>query len=395
MGYIMKVVLVALYDVYSYGIRGLHSVIKSPKIDVKSIFFKESVYDDELHTKEEMDDLVKCIIDEQPDFIGIGLRSPLFPLFKELSQKLRRKLKSVPILVGGHHATADPDSLIPYADVICRGESENLLDMGLWRDTIFTPPPVKDLNTLPFDYYGEDDIYCYSKEPKDTTRMSIYTTRGCFFHCSFCFEQILKDLYEGKHKVRRKSVKRTMEEIERYQEMFPKLTNIVFSDTNFTWDDEWIKEFSREFKKTGLKFRCFGHTSLANREMLDILTDAGMEMVTFGIQSASPRMLKIYSRHIDENLPWFLKSLEGLNTQMRFDFIADVPFETEEDKLMTEELIKILPKSSIVRKFYLRHFPGTPLTEYCLKEGYITDEDIEGNSNKFGHWSYSTKKDLH
>jgi radical SAM superfamily enzyme YgiQ (UPF0313 family) len=385
----MKVVLVALYDVYSYGIRGLHSVFREQYHDVKSIFFKSSVYDDDPYTELEIDELVRCIVKEEPDLIVIGLRSPLFPLFKELSKKLRI-LSDAKILVGGHHATADPDSLLPYADYICQGESENIIDMGLYKKII--PPPIKDLNSLPFDYYGKNDIYCYSKFPKNTTRMSIYTTRGCFFHCSFCFEQILKDLYKGKHKVRRKTVTRTMQEVERYQKIFPKLTNIVFSDTNFTWDDEWIKEFSKEFKKTGLKFRCFGHTSLANRDMLDILADAGMEMVTFGIQSASPKMLKIYSRPVDDNLHKFLKSLEGLDTQMRFDFITDVPFEEEDDKIMTNELIDILPQPNIIRKFYLRHFPGTPLTEYCLNNNYINNEDIEGNSSKFGHWSYSTKK---
>jgi len=387
----MKVLLLALYDLYSYGIRGLHATLKKEGFDVKSLFFKGNFLDDEAYTEEQVDELVKYIVNANPDILGIGLRSPLLPLFKEIISKIKPH-SNAKILIGGHHGTADPESLKPYADYIHRGEVGNAIgeicfNLGNSGNTNFymQPSPVKDLDALEFDYYGSDDEYFFTDPPYDTNRLSLYAMKGCFFRCSFCFEQVLKNLYKERYKVRRKSVRRVIMEIRRYQKMFPNLKDIVFSDPILTWGDEWIKEFSREFPKTGLRFRCFGHVSLANRDMLDRLTDAGMDSVTFGIQSASPRMSEIYNRGHSKDIGKFLRSLDGLGSTMRFDFIVNVPFEREKDKKMTEDFIKLLPKSSIIRRLELRHFRGTPLTDYCLEKGHITEKDVEGNKFVYGH----------
>ena len=385
----MKVLLLALYDVHSYGIRGLHAALKKKGFDVESLFFKSNFLDDTAYSEEQVDVLVKYIVNAEPDILGIGLRSPLFPLFKEIISKLK-SYPNVKILVGGHHGTADPGSLKPYANYIHRGELGNAIgkicfNLGNGKTSFYAKPSqVEDLDSLEFDYYGKDDKYFFTDPPYDADRISLYAMKGCFFGCSFCFEQVFRRLYKEEYKVRRKSVKRVMMEVHRCQKLFPNLKDIVFSDPIFTWGDEWMKEFSREFSKTGLRFRCFSHINLANRSMLDRLVDAGMDSVTFGIQSASPRILKIYNRK-HKNVDRLFKSLDGLGSTMRFDFIVNAPFEREEDTRITEDFIKSLPEPSIVRRLELRHFLGTPLTSYCLDRGYITKKDVEGNKFVYGH----------
>jgi len=394
----MRITLVAIYDLYSYGIRGIHATLAKNGHEVKSIFFKSSTYEDNHYLPEEVDGLVELIVSTEPQLIGIGVRSPLFPLFKELSEKLRTLLTSAKILVGGHHALAAPESFLSYADFICMGEGEEIakelcheLDVSI-RGIYPNPPApqIQNLDAVEFGYYGDDCIYYLSTEPKDETRMSIYACRGCFFNCAFCFEEILKKHYDH-YKVRRKSVGRVMQEIKRYQGMFPKLEEIVFSDQNFTWGIDWIDEFCKKFSKTGLKFRCFGHVSLATEEMLKKLRDAGLHIISFGVESGSPQLRKLYNRK--ESLLKTIKLSEiivKLGIQPRFDFIVNNPFETLEDWQETKKFINRLARPCVIRNFDLRFFPASPLTKYALKQRIITEENIEGNMDcKFGNWCFN------
>jgi len=394
----MKITLVAICDLYSYGIRGLHATLNKGGHEVKSIFFKTSAYNIIRPTDHEINRLVELIVATEPQLIGIAIRSPMFQIYKTLSVKLR-KLTQAKILVGGHHATADPKSLLPYADFICMGEGEEAIRELCAQQPLravkgIYPNPsaleIQDLDTLEFDYYGDQCIYYMANEPANETQMSIYSSRGCFFNCSFCFEDVLRK-YCPHHKVRRKSVGRVMQEIRRYREMFPKLKEIVFSDMVFTYNDRWINKFCEEFSKTDLIFRCFGHTSLATEGMLKTMRDAGLNYVTFGVESGSLQCRKIYNR--TEPLAKTIelsKITAGLGIKARFDFIVNSPFETVEGWQDTKKLIHQLSRPCVIRNFELRFFPATTITEYALEQGIITEENIEGNTGcKFGSWSYN------
>lgn len=393
----MKVTLVALYDLYSYGIRGLHATLNKSGHNVKSIYFKGSTYEDNHYLSKEVDRLVELITLTNPELIGVGVRSPLFPLFKELSSKLRRSTDAK-ILVGGHHALAAPETCMDYADFICMGEGEEIINElcdNLDTDIkgIYPNPPASQIQCLEdteFDYYGDDCIYYLSTRPKHETRMSIYAGRGCFFNCSFCFEEILKNHYDH-YTVRRKSVKRVMQEVTRYQHMFPKLEEIIFSDQNFTWGMDWIDEFCEEFSKIDLKFRCFGHVSLATEEMLEKLKNAGMHIISFGVESGSLRLRKLYNRKESLNKTIELSKIAvRLGLQPRFDFIVNNPIETLKDWQENKEFINQLARPCVIRNFDLRFFPSNPLTKYALEKNIITEKDIEGNMCcKFGNWCFN------
>ena len=308
----MKIALLALYDVYSFGIRGLNSLLKQEGHDVTSLFFKNSTYTDGYYTQDELNVLIETIKDIEPDLLGIAVRSPLFPLFKEISKAIK---PDTSILVGGHHPTADPESCKPYADWICVGEGEQVvLDLfndilagrrylgettkGIWPD--IPGPCVNDMDSIPFDHYGDSDIYLYSDPKFDTlTERNLWTSRGCLFNCTYCFGNVTRKLY-GDSCVRRKTVDRVIENVRYLQKTFPVLQEIIFTDHVFTFDIDWIIEFCRAFPATGLKFRCFGHFSLATPHMLAMLKNAGMTHISFGIESGSKRIRKLFNRNTPE-----------------------------------------------------------------------------------------------
>jgi len=402
----MKIVLLALYDVYSFGIRGLHALLESEGYDVTSVFFKNGTYVDGHYTQEEFACLINQLHSLNPDLLCVGVRSPLFPLFRKISQKIRT---DIPILIGGHHATADPDSCVMYTDYICVGEGENTilefvknLEVGYLEACEIpgiypnkTDTQVKDLDSLPLENYSHSDIYLYSNPQfEKQTEMWVWTTRRCHFHCAYCHESVHRRLY-GKGNVRRRSVAKTIQHVKMLQDKFPNLEEIIFTDPVFTFDIDWIRQFSKVFPKEtdGLRFRCFGHPKMATFEMLTLLQGAGMSQISFGIESGSKRIMKIFNRvPANEEIIRLSRFMSGLGIMGRFDIIVNNPFDNPETMKETRDLVKKLTTPFIIRHFSLRFFPGNDITNKALELGLIDQDDVEGSKwCKFGGWQYNNE----
>lgn len=398
----MKITLVALYDLYSNSIRGLHSYLEQGGHEVNSVFYKLSTYTDEPYTEPEIDELVNVIRSTKPDMIGIGFCSPLFQLFKKLSKKLRDKI-GCKILVGGSHPTCAPESCEPYADYICWGEGEepalalcnNPSDNipGIWPNRPIHPTP--DLDTLPLPHYGRNMHYvCVAKAeeipaPLNQGKVSIYSSRGCPYSCTFCHETLLKKLYINPMIARRKKVDTVINEIKFRKKTFPEFSEVSFPDAIFARNDEWIDEFCEKFIPLNCRFRVFGHAAIASRNILQKLKDAGLLWISFGIQSGSDRVRKIFGRK--ESIKQILECshvCKEIGITPRWDFIVFNPFDDGDSVRDTRMLIHKLETPCVIREFRLRFFPGTKITERALKEGLIPSEDVEGTKDQFGTWAY-------
>ncbi|MFQ5646810.1 MAG: B12-binding domain-containing radical SAM protein, partial [bacterium] len=62
-----------------------------------------------------------------PDFIGISLMSIEYFMARDLTEHLKRSLKSIPIIWGGIHPTISPEKCLDHADYVCRGEGEQTM----------------------------------------------------------------------------------------------------------------------------------------------------------------------------------------------------------------------------------------------------------------------------
>ena len=119
----MKIVLVALYDIHSIGIRTINALLKSDEHDTTAVFFKNH-YSNEESTDTELADLADAINSQYADVLGFAVRSPFLPVFKRLLPLIENNPF---ILVGRHHATICPEAFIGLADAICVGEGEESL----------------------------------------------------------------------------------------------------------------------------------------------------------------------------------------------------------------------------------------------------------------------------
>jgi radical SAM superfamily enzyme YgiQ (UPF0313 family) len=124
----------------------------------------------------------------------------------------------LPVIIGGLHATAEPEEAKRHSDSVAIGEAE-----PIWPQII---ADFKNKHLEPF--YGKDDssIYDLSMSPiprydlletKQYNRVTVQTSRGCPHDCEFCGGSKL--LGKG---FRQKPVEQVVREIERVREKWPR-----------------------------------------------------------------------------------------------------------------------------------------------------------------------------
>jgi radical SAM superfamily enzyme YgiQ (UPF0313 family) len=384
-----KILLIALYDFYSQGIRGLHSFLVEKEYDVHSIFFRSTTYTEGLYRPEELSAAIAKIKEIAPDYIGIAVRSPIFPVFVDFCNYIRMVLPKAKIIAGGAHATADPQSCLKYADYAAVGDGEYLM-LDILRGTIpsgiaLSPAPFDDLDSLPFQHYGPN-CYSLSNVQQHETKHTFCTSRGCFYACSYCQESILR------RKPVRKSVRYVKDEIKYFLKLFPGTKIFTCSDSVFTYDNDWLEQFAKEFSEfKGLRFWVSTNAALLDDEILDMLKKANVDCIRIGVQSGSERIRKdIFDRK--ESLHQILEAaykIHAMGLTGHYDFINENPYETPETLKETREFIRKLPISAIINKFEMRYWPGTKMTQMALDDGYIRPEDVSGQFMRFGNWTYT------
>ncbi len=411
-----KITLVSLYSSDAIGLRYIYSFLKEHGFDVNLVFFKEKHLASDLMvlpTEREYELFVDLNSELKPDIIGISLRSSFFKIASALTEKVRSEL-GIPVIWGGTHPTVSPEESIRVADMICIGEGEHpMLELAqrisngqdihdiqnLWvrnggeinRNPV--RPLLQDLDSLPFpDYSDEGKHFIDGDEVSscdpglETFNLNIMASRGCPYHCTYCCNSAFREIHRGKGPpIRRRSVDNVMEEIESLKDKFHNLKRIDFIDEVFAWDKKWTSEFITEYKgKINLPFQCAQHPNMVDKDILRMLTGAGLERVEVGIQSGSERIRReVFKRPVsDEALLKTGRIISDLKIVPFYDLIVDNPFETEEDKELSLDLILKLPRPFHLHVFSLIYFPNTIITKKALESKMISENQVEGKTER-------------
>ncbi|MFT5430371.1 MAG: anaerobic magnesium-protoporphyrin IX monomethyl ester cyclase [Myxococcota bacterium] len=306
----------------------------------------------------------------------------------------------IPILIGGTAPTLFPTALSRIdADFIVRGEAENpvrevveALDDGAAPHEIlnvaglFQPhgaefegtaaAPGIDLDRIPA---AHKDLY-YDRYPfmRKFPFKRFLSSRGCHHRCTYCYIPSLNKVQpreKGQKWTRRKSPEQAVEEVAREKAMGP-LSHVHFSDDLFTNDADWLDEFAPLYRRrVGVPFTCNTSAELITDGVAAALSEAGCYGIGFAVETASQQLrLKVLRKGVtEEHLMNAAAALHKHKVKLATFNMVALPGETPDECLDTAILNAKLG-TSFARLNFAFPMPGTGMTEYAIKEGFLPQD---------------------
>lgn len=336
------------------------------------------------------EDLEKKVEDFKPDFIGYSIMTGDQNFYDNINKTLKQKQKFFSI-AGGPHPTFFPEMLEKSSfNAICRGEGEKAIQQFLenasstrisnfWFKTqkeIIKNPVQQLIENLDEISFPDRELVFKYKDIKEGPIKHFITSRGCPFNCTYCFNKSYSELYKGKGKrVRFRSVDNLLEEVE--QVVFSSPTKITyFQDDTFILKPDWVKEFSKKYKKRiSLPFHCHLRVDLVTEEIVKDLNYAGCQGINIGAESGNDFVkTDILNRNVSNKQIYnAIQLLKKYDIKTMIHNILGLPFTSLKNDFETLELnIKCQPDYAWASIF--QPYPKTELGERCLKEKIYTGD---------------------
>lgn len=402
---------ISLYCYESLATRYLGSAVRSAGYDCLEIYYEDMRRNHFKYPEpDELNGLIDLLRDKDVDIVGISVRSSYRRLAAMITARIHQEL-SIPVIWGSTHATICPDDSIIDADVVCRGEGEavivELLDgiaqgkdvtaiKGLWfklpdgsicRNDMAPYPNLDQISDPQFNaankYYMRNSKW-YDGDPQwKEGAFTIISSRGCPHMCTFCTNSYYLKSQPGYLRLR--SVDRVIAEIKQAVRQMPNIRRVKFYDDLFAANKKWTDEFVEKYRReVGLPFNALLNPQHVTKSLITKLTYAGLTLVEMGIQSGAEQMSnEVYNRRLtNEKLMKAITILNESGIRVLYDLIIDNPLETDRDKQDSFEFLLTIPRPYSLFIVSMTHFPGTPLTHRLLKEGRITEAEVEGRTDK-------------
>jgi radical SAM superfamily enzyme YgiQ (UPF0313 family) len=233
-------------------------------------------------------------------------------------------------------------------------------------------PMIKEINNLHFDYsliFSEIKQWKDFEVPRELQKVNhlpIIASRGCPFQCTFCaaheqWARVYRSLSPDE------VIKRMDYLVSQYD-----IGYFRFYDALFMASDKKILEFCDLLKKSKLNvsFRIDLRVG-TSKEVLKRLREVGCDVVGFGIESGSNRILKRINKGITrEQIERTIRECIELDYWTIGYFMMALPDETPEDIKKTLELLKFFDEINI--QFFKIH-PNTASYYELKQRGEIND----------------------
>jgi radical SAM superfamily enzyme YgiQ (UPF0313 family) len=338
--------------------------------------------------KVNLDRVHQAIFDLAPDIVGFSSFTSTIPTVYRRAKLLKKSSPSLPLIVGGSHASALPIRTLeecPSLDAAVIGEGEAVLpaflklltEHGLCDELanldgvvlrnaagsiLGDPQPiyVEDLDAIsrPARHLFDLDKYKHASSQVPTAKQhpiaSIITSRGCPHGCRFCF-------HSGGWRYRARTPMNVVEEIEHLWNLG--FREIQVFDDNFTQNRIRVIDICRLIreKRIDMSF-CLPNgvrVDTIDEELLATMFDVGFYSIHFGVESGDEHMLKSVGKGVSvEQVQTAVRLAKKVGFRVSLYLIVGLPGSTLASMEKSFELVKA-SGTDYVTAFLFTPYPGS------------------------------------
>ncbi len=346
--------------------------------------------------------LAARVAQEQPDVFGINCSTHTFLEAAAALEKIHERSPDTTLVMGGYHSTFAAEQILrdyPFVEYVIKGEAERAFPDLLDRIESGTGPSdvdgitfrhdgatagrplavVQDLDSLPFpdrSLLGELEYGYFHQNIRLTFGKftTIVSSRGCPFSCRYCSCAAF-----SQRRWRSRSAANVVDELENlYTDGYE---NVVFVDDNFTLNKKRVTEICDQIRerKIRMRFYCEGRVDNAPYELLRTMKRAGFDVMYFGVESPTPKVLDYYRKGITEaQARKAVADAKRAGMIVVTSFIIGAPVEEEADMRRTVDFIRDL-RPHAVQVNILDCLIGTPIWDELVGQGIVQPDDWKRN----------------
>ncbi len=337
-----------------------------------------------------VDEAVAETVRQRPAIVGVGAMTGEAAQATQFFAGVKAALPDSITVLGGPHSTTSPARILqdPNIDMLVIGEGEETfcelvrrVEAGerkpeiagvAFRDDrnggIFTGPPrppIPDPDTVPHPAWDLVDIPAYWREQnmngmfRHPRHMSIFTSRGCPYRCTYCHNVFGKRFQE-------RSPDNVLEEIKLLHDRYG-IREFHILDDIFNANRERAKEIMRRIAQSGMELSIAFPNGLRgdrmDSELIQLMAAAGVYKISYAVESASPRIQKLTRKNVDlERIRRVIDETADAGILTQGFFMLGFPGETRAELEATIEYAAAT-NLHFANFFVLNPFEGTPMVE--------------------------------
>lgn len=325
----------------------------------------------------------KCCFDFSGyDIVGFSISSSVtYPILKKVRNNSQLNGNSL-LIAGGIHTTIFPEDVITdlKIDIACVGEGEltiseivdtypnlNLFQIKgiVYKDSktdkfVHTPKRelIDDLDTIPFParhLLPKNEIVMDDRLSNTHLPVAhILCSRGCPYNCNFCANQ--------EHSIRYRTGANIRKELEFLIDKYD-IKGFCITDDNFIVNKEKIEDICREITPLHLQWSSLSRVNTVDEGLLKKIKESGCIEIKYGIESGSPRILKMMNKQITiEQIKKAITITHEIGIRVKAFILHGFPGENLESTKETIQLLDELKnKIDRISLFRFVPLPGSPV----------------------------------